>query len=353
MPALHYQISPLLVSVLLDRPLADLPARLTPSMLPGRYTKEVLKRRKSWAPILPRNVHWMRCTACGYRGQYDLKTMALDPAAVAQGPPGSAAFQATGYFRCKQCNGAGAWEEDPLLHLFLIAQLLGASMAKEPDSDPNPLVMLAGVDLFDGTKPRWATDAEEHLLGLIQSGRGNAGFLWNRLGNVYLRGGRRDLAACAFERSILLDAAQFESLGSLGYILEGSGDWLQASHLYLRAIAAARAYRHLDHSALRELLAEFMHKVANLHMLHPDEVRFTPSPADYEAVGLPWAAGEGGRRNVSQHRVDLDDASTFLPVADLLLGEDHESAKPQRKKVGRNDPCPCGSGRKYKRCCGA
>jgi uncharacterized protein YecA (UPF0149 family) len=23
------------------------------------------------------------------------------------------------------------------------------------------------------------------------------------------------------------------------------------------------------------------------------------------------------------------------------------------KKVGRNDPCPCGSGKKYKHCCGA
>jgi preprotein translocase subunit SecA len=23
-----------------------------------------------------------------------------------------------------------------------------------------------------------------------------------------------------------------------------------------------------------------------------------------------------------------------------------------RAKVGRNDPCPCGSGKKYKRCCG-
>lgn len=22
------------------------------------------------------------------------------------------------------------------------------------------------------------------------------------------------------------------------------------------------------------------------------------------------------------------------------------------EKVGRNDPCPCGSGRKYKKCCG-
>lgn len=23
------------------------------------------------------------------------------------------------------------------------------------------------------------------------------------------------------------------------------------------------------------------------------------------------------------------------------------------RKVGRNDPCPCGSGKKYKKCCGA
>ena len=26
--------------------------------------------------------------------------------------------------------------------------------------------------------------------------------------------------------------------------------------------------------------------------------------------------------------------------------------KPKRLKVGRNDPCPCGSGKKYKNCCG-
>ena len=26
--------------------------------------------------------------------------------------------------------------------------------------------------------------------------------------------------------------------------------------------------------------------------------------------------------------------------------------KRQGSKVGRNDPCPCGSGKKYKRCCG-
>jgi SEC-C motif-containing protein len=37
--------------------------------------------------------------------------------------------------------------------------------------------------------------------------------------------------------------------------------------------------------------------------------------------------------------------------------EDGEIIKPQpvvrsEPKVGRNDPCPCGSGRKYKKCCG-
>ena len=26
---------------------------------------------------------------------------------------------------------------------------------------------------------------------------------------------------------------------------------------------------------------------------------------------------------------------------------------PRRKRIGRNVPCPCGSGKKYKRCCGA
>ena len=29
-----------------------------------------------------------------------------------------------------------------------------------------------------------------------------------------------------------------------------------------------------------------------------------------------------------------------------------ESAAVGAKKVGRNEPCPCGSGKKYKKCCG-
>jgi preprotein translocase subunit SecA len=39
-----------------------------------------------------------------------------------------------------------------------------------------------------------------------------------------------------------------------------------------------------------------------------------------------------------------------------FAGGEEEQAKPIRNKgprVGRNDPCPCGSGKKYKKCCGA
>jgi uncharacterized protein len=30
-----------------------------------------------------------------------------------------------------------------------------------------------------------------------------------------------------------------------------------------------------------------------------------------------------------------------------------ETVRREEPKVGRNDDCPCGSGKKYKKCCGA
>jgi preprotein translocase subunit SecA len=39
-----------------------------------------------------------------------------------------------------------------------------------------------------------------------------------------------------------------------------------------------------------------------------------------------------------------------------FAGGEEEQAKPVRHqgpRIGRNDPCSCGSGKKYKRCCGA
>ena len=41
-------------------------------------------------------------------------------------------------------------------------------------------------------------------------------------------------------------------------------------------------------------------------------------------------------------------------IAEVLAEQDADVPEPaQSTKVGRNDPCPCGSGKKYKKCCGA
>ena len=56
----------------------------------------------------------------------------------------------------------------------------------------------------------------------------------------------------------------------------------------------------------------------------------------------------------------LDQAAAEIPRAILLLRKISEirvrrTSRPsptRSTKVGRNDPCPCGSGKKFKRCCG-
>ena len=56
----------------------------------------------------------------------------------------------------------------------------------------------------------------------------------------------------------------------------------------------------------------------------------------------------------------LDNAAAEIPRAVLLLRKSAKlratrpspTPQAQRVKIGRNDPCPCGSGKKYKRCCG-
>ncbi len=72
--------------------------------------------------------------------------------------------------------------------------------------------------------------------------------------------------------------------------------------------------------------------------------------------------GKQRKQNVAVHQV-LNAYSTPTPkspearVAEARGGTGPEDARKRlpfksERKVGRNDPCPCGSGKKYKKCCG-
>lgn len=55
---------------------------------------------------------------------------------------------------------------------------------------------------------------------------------------------------------------------------------------------------------------------------------------------------DGGRMAV------LHERSRFVREQGRWFYVDGDQVKEKPVKVGRNDPCPCGSGKKFKRCCG-
>lgn len=60
---------------------------------------------------------------------------------------------------------------------------------------------------------------------------------------------------------------------------------------------------------------------------------------------------------ISGRPEELHERSQFVREAGQWLYLDGEGLAPRTvvsdEKIGRNDPCPCGSGKKYKKCCGA
>ncbi len=66
--------------------------------------------------------------------------------------------------------------------------------------------------------------------------------------------------------------------------------------------------------------------------------------ARFQLDGSEQALRENSRfRKVGTRWFYLDGETTQLP---------QPASAAARPNVGRNDPCPCGSGQKYKRCCG-
>ena len=59
--------------------------------------------------------------------------------------------------------------------------------------------------------------------------------------------------------------------------------------------------------------------------------------------------------DIPDHRDEMD--SLFAQLGGREKTRQHfearySNAAPKKRKIGRNEPCPCGSGKKYKKCCG-
>ncbi len=119
------------------------------------------------------------------------------------------------------------------------------------------------------------------------------------------------------ERLIMLrtiDSLWVEHLTAIDYIRQGIG---------LQAVAQQNplvAYKRKSHEMFQELMATIQHNL--VHTIYKLGIKKgAPPPRPSPAAAIAPSGGE-------------------------------KTAQQTSKKVGRNDPCPCGSGKKFKKCCG-
>ncbi len=142
-----------------------------------------------------------------------------------------------------------------------------------------------------------------------------------------------------FEKAVMLqilDGAWKEHLAAMDYLRQGIG---------LRGYGQKdpkQEYKKEGFAMFSDMLERIKHEV--IGVLSKVQVR---AEADVEAV-------EQQRRSQSQVKYQHDQASA---MGEAPESADAEAKKPlpftrEGRKIGRNEPCPCGSGKKYKQCHG-
>ena len=157
--------------------------------------------------------------------------------------------------------------------------------------------------------------------------------LYNAVNSAIVTGRGALPPDCTFRNELLenLDAASPVSQWSRGF-LQG--------HQWLEDVWDAYVPSELDDefAAMLMTLSFFASKdIAEAFCAETEAKNLAELAATIKRM-LPTAAAEYAHLGRTIHQV---------------VHESEPAAQSRNAKIGRNEPCPCGSGRKYKRCCGA
>lgn len=333
---------------------------------PSRFATSPLHWNVNDSPRLDKPLSLV-CGACGASGRYDVGKVTIDPRVI--GSPDRDTIEEavgfTGYFRCRKCDAGGPWE----LPSETILRLTGMAVAAVSGMEDVPLVLGCNAT-FDKHTFRYATDCEAHLKGLIEYEPQRA-FLWVRLGNLYSHARQNERAETAYKRALELDPKDIEAHGMLGQLLIETDRPLEAVphlHAVLKHVRDARQVsKELRRNLVREAIECFLAAHAEsggqfdlLPTMNPDEME---KDRGDEPVVLELREFNLGREEGIEDLCDLYLERPRRHWRDLFprrkkrasdASDDWLPAPIHREAlaVGRNDRCPCGSGHKYKKCCG-
>jgi tetratricopeptide (TPR) repeat protein len=325
-------------------------------------------------PLTPRELEeftgqlQLVCRACRKRDRYSvgrvfISVPALQKALRKEGTYEDAAYF-TGYFHCTRCGSGGPWRFTKFTKARLtILPLLGKVGGLGQ-------VHLGELRLYDGTPCHTGVEGETYLRRQIEADPDNY-FLWNRLGNVFSSAEEPSLAQPAFEKAVALNPDDVESHHSLAEIYRERGELDQAAAHYHRVLRGARhAPPRTKEKAelLKALVRHTLESLCKLHQQTRGRIDFLPAPSPHE---LAVRAGNDREAVLVMKELDLSKASSWEDLTNSYLGQKPVktgqawppslAALPRREartssltpmRAGRNDPCPCGSGKKFKKCCG-
>jgi preprotein translocase subunit SecA len=156
----------------------------------------------------------------------------------------------------------------------------------------------------------------------------------------------------AYERKASMEHA--EALRGLErYVILNAVDRLWQEHLY--AMDGLREAVYLRAFAQKDPLVEYKNEAFAMFSELMDNIKFevlnnlfrsTTNLAAFEQMlgGMTLNTGGGNAPENSPSK-----SAPGTPMQDALK---MEMPKRELPRVGRNDPCPCGSGKKFKSCCG-
>lgn len=110
-----------------------------------------------------------------------------------------------------------------------------------------------------------------------------------------------------------------------------------------------------------KIVIETTHPPVWRRVIVPERITFDKTDIAEKLIGQlkhssPVGKKEAGElENRLQQRYEVVDSDDWFDDFDWIPPTYEKVQQPYVRtsaKIGRNDPCPCGSGKKYKKCCG-
>ena len=321
-----------------------------------RYPEDAMEKPISSFPL--------RCTNCGHTYEYEIKNIYV----------GKGGIPIIGdIIQCKGCGSIETYEMTDPSQMRITAEMLRVvafqqaqekgEVSGQLDSSVKTFKRLDMTTL--GRKVKSTGEAYHLLKAEIEKHPQNAD-IQKRMGNLLKNGGKSDLAFPYYLEAIRINPDDVESHYSIVDMLIDQRRYGEAIPYLERLVPLCRECKMAERrrrnmfSALLDqaqiIRQETGHNVELFPLAKTENLAMTKNsitldlrsfePADSEDFEWLYNAFRHGQVPEKQLKSEVSIEATRLGGKTLQL----PVAKVE--KVGRNNPCPCGSGKKYKKCCG-